>query len=39
LRCGGFSDDRFAGAVAIYDDPADLLARYETSPLGGSKER
>lgn len=34
FRCGGFSDDRLAGARAIYDDPADLLAHYETSPLG-----
>jgi len=34
LRCGGFSDDRLAGARAIYDDPADLLAHYDTSPLG-----
>ena len=33
VRCGGFSDDRLAGARAIYDDPADLLAQYETSPL------
>jgi HAD superfamily hydrolase (TIGR01509 family) len=33
FRCGGFSDDRLAGARAIYDDPADLLAQYETSPL------
>jgi HAD superfamily hydrolase (TIGR01509 family) len=33
FRCGGFSDDRLAGARAIYDDPADLLAHYETSPL------
>ena len=33
LRCGGFSDDQLSGAVAIYDDPADLLARYDASPL------
>ncbi len=33
LRCGGFSDDDLKGALAIYDDPADLLARYDTSPL------
>lgn len=36
LRCGGFSDDRLAGARAIYDDPADLLAHYDTSPLAES---
>ncbi|HEX6588056.1 MAG TPA: HAD family hydrolase [Longimicrobiales bacterium] len=34
LRCGGgWSDGDFAGAVAIYDDPADLLANWESSPL------
>lgn len=36
LRCGGFSDDRLADAIAIYDDPADLLARYDESPLAVS---
>lgn len=34
LRCGGFSDQQLAGAIAIYDHPADLLAQYEHSPLG-----
>ncbi|GAB2919729.1 HAD family hydrolase [Rhodococcus aerolatus] len=36
LLCGGFSaaELRRAGAVATYEDPADLLARYDTSPLG-----
>lgn len=35
LRSGGFDDGvlRKAGAVALYDDVADLLARYEASPL------
>lgn len=35
VRSGGFPDGelRAAGAVAIYDDPADLLARYETIPF------
>ncbi len=33
LRCGGFSDQDLAGAVALYDDPADLLAQYDRSPL------
>ncbi|WP_013325681.1 HAD family hydrolase [Gloeothece verrucosa] len=31
LRCGGFSDSQLEGAVAIYDDPAQLLEQYETS--------
>jgi HAD superfamily hydrolase (TIGR01509 family) len=35
VRSGGFDDQVLteAGAVAIYDNPADLLARYDTSPL------
>lgn len=31
VRCGGWSTDRLRGAVAVYDDPADALARYESS--------
>jgi phosphoglycolate phosphatase-like HAD superfamily hydrolase len=36
LRSGGFSDDSLwdAGALAIYDDAAALLADYAASPLG-----
>lgn len=34
LRSGGFSDDDLSGALAIYDDPADLVASWEDSPLG-----
>jgi len=35
LRCGGWSEDklRAAGCIAVFDDPADLLARYDASPL------
>ena len=35
VLCGGFpeADLRKAGCVAIYRDPADLLANYERSPL------
>jgi HAD superfamily hydrolase (TIGR01509 family) len=34
LRCGGWWDDlALGGAVAIYDDPADLLVHYGNSPL------
>jgi HAD superfamily hydrolase (TIGR01509 family) len=36
LRSGNFTDDKLKGALAIYDDAADLLARYDSSPLGGS---
>lgn len=35
VRCGGWDDAALAGARAIYDDPADLLAHIETSLLGG----
>jgi HAD superfamily hydrolase (TIGR01549 family) len=35
VLCGGFPEAelRAAGCIAIYQDPADLLARYDTSPL------
>jgi HAD superfamily hydrolase (TIGR01509 family) len=34
LRCGGLWDDEsLRGAVAIYDNPADLVARFESSPF------
>lgn len=33
VRCGGFSDEQLDGAIAIYNDPADLLAHYDDSPL------
>ncbi len=34
VRCGGFSDDQLKGAIAIYNDPADLLQQFESSPFG-----
>lgn len=30
VRSGGWPDDRLAGAVAIFDDPADILAHYDS---------
>jgi HAD superfamily hydrolase (TIGR01509 family) len=33
FRCGGFPDEDLEGALAIYDGAADLLARYDESPL------
>ncbi|MFL5653137.1 MAG: HAD family hydrolase [Ktedonobacteraceae bacterium] len=33
FRCGGWNDADLAGAIAIYNDPADLLAHYDSSPL------
>ena len=36
FRTGGFNDQQLQGALAIYDDPADLLRNYATSPLAAS---
>jgi HAD superfamily hydrolase (TIGR01509 family) len=33
LRCGGWDDANLKGAIAIYDDPRDLLARLRESPF------
>jgi phosphoglycolate phosphatase-like HAD superfamily hydrolase len=33
FRCGGWSDSALHGALAIYDEPADLLGRLLDSPL------
>jgi HAD superfamily hydrolase (TIGR01549 family) len=33
FRSGGRSDQDLADAIAIYDNPADLLAHFDTSPL------
>jgi HAD superfamily hydrolase (TIGR01509 family) len=35
FRCGGWDDAALRGAVAVYDGAADLLDRWETSPLSG----
>ena len=34
VRCGGWDDRALRGAVAVYDDPEDLLAHYGESVLG-----
>ena len=38
VTCGGTSAEELtrAGAVAVYTDPADLLAQFDRSPLKGS---
>lgn len=33
FRCGGWPDSDLQQAVAVYNDPADLLNNYDTSPL------
>lgn len=37
VRCGGWSDRELNGAVAIFDDLADILRNYEKSHLAGPK--
>jgi HAD superfamily hydrolase (TIGR01509 family) len=38
LRCGGFTESQLAGACAVYEDPADLLARYDSSPFARGRD-
>ena len=33
LRCGGWDSGSLGGAIAIYDDPADLLSQFISSPF------
>jgi HAD superfamily hydrolase (TIGR01509 family) len=37
LRCGGWDRPELDGAIAIYDDPADLLAHFDESPFAGAE--
>lgn len=37
VRCGGWSDGALVGALAIFADPADLLAHYSASPFARQK--
>ncbi len=39
LRCGGWRDQDLKGALAIFDNPADLLAHYEDSPFAKRSTR
>lgn len=39
LRCGGWPDADLHGALALYDDPRDLLARFDQSPFAGAGAR
>lgn len=38
FRTGGFSDQQLQGAIAIYDNPADLLNHYDSSPLAAANQ-
>lgn len=33
LRCGGWNDDGLTDAIAIYNDPEELLLKFDTSPF------
>jgi HAD superfamily hydrolase (TIGR01509 family) len=33
LRCGGWNDSDLAGAIRVYDSPADLLEHFDESPF------
>ncbi len=37
VRCGGWDDRDLKGAVAVYDDPADILQNFDTSHLARPK--
>jgi phosphoglycolate phosphatase-like HAD superfamily hydrolase len=37
VRCGGWSDADLPGALAVYDDPADILRNYDSSCFGAVK--
>ena len=41
LRCGGFGEDELlgAGAEAVYDDPADLVRRFEDTGITHASDR
>ena len=39
FRCGGWTDETLRGAIAVFEDPADLLANWEESPFAGTAER
>jgi HAD superfamily hydrolase (TIGR01549 family) len=34
VRCGGWEEEELRGAVAIFDNPRDLLVHYSESPFG-----
>ncbi len=38
VRCGGWRDEDLDGAIAVYEDPADILRHYSESPFGNRQE-
>lgn len=38
FRCGGWSDEELHGAIAVYDNPGELLSRYSESIFGKKSE-
>jgi HAD superfamily hydrolase (TIGR01549 family) len=39
LRCGGWGDRDLAGAIEIYDDPADVIEHFEHSVLSNAEPK
>jgi phosphoglycolate phosphatase-like HAD superfamily hydrolase len=37
VRCGGSTDQELAGAIAVYNDPADIVAHFDASPFAGGE--
>lgn len=37
VRTGGWDNEALRGAIAVYDDPADILAHYEQTPFAGRR--
>ena len=38
LRCGGWTDETLRGAIAVFEDPGDLLANWDESPFASISE-
>lgn len=38
VRCGGWDDRGLDGAVAVYDDPSDILLHFDRSPFVGGQD-
>ena len=36
VLCGGWDADSLSGAIAIYEDPADILSRFTASPFASA---
>ena len=39
VRCGGWDEAGLRGALAVYEDPADVLGHYESSPFARARQQ